>query len=164
MLGREAVGLRVAGDVVQAQRLGLVDEQAQEPVAGGQGTDLLDLDRVHAVVHERAQPLPRGRVQHAQGGVVRPGQLPGDRHDPGEHSVEAEVSGHGDDRVQEQAQPGLLVDRSVDPGEDLPQQDLELDFRRRAISHESSFASRCAVASPRREASTCAPSRADSPY
>ena len=42
MVLREAVRRRVGGDVVQPDRPGLVDEQAQQPVPGGQLSDLGD--------------------------------------------------------------------------------------------------------------------------
>jgi hypothetical protein len=41
----EAVRRRVLGDVVEAQRLGTVDDQAQQAVAGRQVADVVHLHR-----------------------------------------------------------------------------------------------------------------------
>ena len=62
MVGREAVGRGVRGDVVQPERLRLVDEEPEEPVPAGQLPDLGVLGVADAVVDERAErssgPVP----------------------------------------------------------------------------------------------------------
>ena len=113
-------------EVAQAQRFGLVDDQAEKPVPRRQLADLDDLVVGHPVVDERAQPPLAADVEHAQRGVLRVGEVARDRHDPGEDAVEREVGGHRDDRVEEQPQPGLLVEDAVDPGQHLAQQVVEL--------------------------------------
>ena len=48
--------------------------------------------------------------------------------DPGQHAVEGQVGGHRDHRVEQQPQPGLLVEDAVDPAQHLAQQVVELDL------------------------------------
>ena len=78
------------------------------------------------MVHERAQTLVRPGGQHAQGGVAGSGELTADLDDARQHAVEREVGRHRHDGVQQEPQPGLLVEGSVDPGQHLPKKVLEV--------------------------------------
>ena len=76
---REAVRRRVRGDLVQPQRLGAVDDQAQQPVTFRQVADLDHHLVGHAVVDERAQPSRLTAAEDAERGVLRVDQRAGDR-------------------------------------------------------------------------------------
>ena len=78
----EPVRSRVLADVVQPQRLGMVDEQAQHAVPARQVTDLRDQLLGDAVVDEGPEPTVAGLRQHAQSGVLRVDELTGDGDDP----------------------------------------------------------------------------------
>ena len=96
-------------------------------MAGGQVTDLDDLIGGHAVVNERPESPLRSRPEHAQRRILRVGESGCDGHDPGQHAVKAQVGGHRDDRIEQQAEPGLLVEHPVHPVEHLSQELVELD-------------------------------------
>ena len=78
------------------------------------------------MVDEGAQPPLRPGVEDTQRGVLRVDQGAGDRHDPREDPVEGEVGGHRDDGVEQQAQPGLLVEHALHPVQHLAQEVVEL--------------------------------------
>ena len=105
----EAVGRGVLVDVVQPQRFRVVDEQSQHAVPARQVTDLVDQALGHAVVDEGAQPAVGGLGEHPECGVPRVDQLAGDRHDPLQHTVEAQPRGDRDHGVQQQPQPLLAT-------------------------------------------------------
>ncbi len=113
-------------DVVQAYRLRTVDDQTQEPVPAGQLSDPDSVLLRDAVVDEGTQPLVRGVAQHTERGVAGFDHPARDGHDPGQHAVEAELGGHGQDGVEQQLQPRLLVQRSLHARLDLADQVLEL--------------------------------------
>ena len=114
------------GDLVQPDRPRVVDQEAQEPVPGGQVTDLRDLYGVHPVVDEGAQPSISAHVEHTQGGVLGVHQAAGHGHDAREHPVEGQVCPHRHDGVEQQPEPFLLVERAVDPVEHLTQEVVEV--------------------------------------
>ncbi len=146
MVRREAVRRRVLGDVVQPQRVRLVDDQAEQPVAGRQVADLQDLLLADPVVHEGPQPLAGTGAEHAQGGVPRTDQLAAHADDPGQHAVEAEVGADADDGVEQQPPARLVVEDHVDAGEHLAQQRVEGDLAQRVLVLVVAHWSRCLVA------------------
>jgi hypothetical protein len=123
---REAVRRGVLGDVVQPQRLGLVDDQSQQPVTDRQVADLLHLRRGHSVGDEQAEPLARPVAEDTEGGVLRAGQVAGDLHDPLQQRVQGQVGGHRAEGLEQQLPALALVEHAVHPTEDLPQQVVEL--------------------------------------
>ena len=78
-------------DVVQPQRFWIIDEQSQHAESARQVADLVDQALGHAVVDERPQPAVGSLGEHAERGVPRVDQLAGDRHDPLQCAVEAQV-------------------------------------------------------------------------
>ena len=73
MAGREADGARILGEIVQAQRVGIADEDAEDPAAGRQVADGGLRLRVDP---RRQEPLEAraGGVDDAEGRVLRAGQ------------------------------------------------------------------------------------------
>ena len=67
-------------------------------------------------------------AQHAERGVLGVDQAARDADDAREHAVEGEVGRDRDDRVEEQLEPGLLVEGSVHALDDSVDQLLELDL------------------------------------
>ena len=83
----------------QPERLGLVDQQPEDPAAAGQLADLGVLLGADAV-HDEVRQLAVG-ADHAQGAVLGTGELARRHHDPVEHVVHVEVGAHRDDGVQQ---------------------------------------------------------------
>ncbi len=106
MVGREPHRALVCREVVEADGVRLLDEQAEQTLALGQVTDLGDRRGVQADVDELVEARPFGR-DDAQGAVLRVRQ--GDRglDDASQHGGKVEV---GDDRAVglEQAAETLL--------------------------------------------------------
>ena len=99
VVGREADRLRMGRQVGHPDRLGLVDQQAEDAAPAWQVTDqpvLLLADPGGHELHQR----PVG-ADHAEGGVPRPGQLGRGLDDPQEHAAQVEVGGDGGDRFEQ---------------------------------------------------------------
>ena len=99
---READRARVGGEVVQAERLRVADQDAEDPAAVRQVADplvclVVDTGRQEAL--ERAA----GAVDHAQRGVLRAGQLGGGLDDPLQDRVERELRRDRDSGVDRSA-------------------------------------------------------------
>ena len=92
MVVGEAVRRGVLGDVVQSERLRVVDQQSEHAVPAGQMADLGDQTGGHAVVDEGPQAAVGRPPRHAQRGVPGVHELAGDRHDALQHAVEADRS------------------------------------------------------------------------
>jgi hypothetical protein len=72
-------------------------------MAGGQIADLDDLIGGHALVDERPESPLRSGPEHAKRRILRVGERAGDGHDPGKNAVQAQVGGHRDDGIEQQA-------------------------------------------------------------
>ena len=102
---REAVGLRVTRDLVQAQWFGSSMRSPSRPCPVGRAPISPTWTGLMPWCTKVRSRLSRSRVQDSERGVVGAGELPGDLDDPGKHAVQAEVSGHRHDGVEQQPQP-----------------------------------------------------------
>src|SRR5690348_16057190 len=103
----------------------MIDEQSQDAVASGEITDSLNL-LVSQTLGDEQLEAPFGPVaEDAERGVSRLDEVPGDLDDPVQQLVQRKPRGHGDDCIQQEAPPDLLVPSVLDPTQDLCQQLVE---------------------------------------
>jgi hypothetical protein len=108
MAGREAVGARVLGDVVEPDRLGLRDQQPEDAVSTGQVPDGL----VHlwsGAAGEELRQLAAPVVKHADGGVAGAGQFARCRQDAVEQRIQVELGRERLGRLQQARETALVV-------------------------------------------------------
>ena len=110
MVGREADGAGVVGDLVEPQRLGVADQHAQEAAPAREVADRVVRRRVHPGRQESLQRVP-GLVDHAERGVARAGDRGGGLDDLLQERVERELGAERDTCVDEDAEPVGLVQR-----------------------------------------------------
>ena len=105
VVGWEAGGQRMAGQIVDPQRLGVIDQDTQDAVSGRQWADPGALRAVQPVGDELAEPVPAGPlVQHTQRAVPRVRQQGGRLDDTLQCRGRVEVRGDGPDRFEHGAQ------------------------------------------------------------
>ena len=95
----------MSGQISQADRDRLADQQAQDPAAAGQVTDPRDQIVVHAGVHELLQLS--AAAEHAECCVPGAEKVPGSRHDLPQHHRQAQLASHHGVRPHQPAQPPL---------------------------------------------------------
>ena len=115
MVRREADRARVVADRVQAQRVRVGDERAEDSAALGQVADRRPCGVVDAVGDEALEPRARP-VDHAQRRVARAGQLGGQLGQPLKQAVEGELGSQGYPGLDEGAQPWLTRRRRLHAG------------------------------------------------
>jgi hypothetical protein len=103
---REPDGARIGCEIVQAQRVCIDDQRAEDAPAARQVADPLVRLLVDARGEEPLEVAPRG-VDHAQRGVAGRGQLGRRLQDALEHSVEGELGSDRDPRVDQTSPAGL---------------------------------------------------------
>ena len=114
----------MTGQVGQADRDRIADQQAKDPAAAGQLADLRHQVVGDAGVHEFLElPVPS---DHAECGVAGTEQIPGGVHDPPEHHRQAQVRCHCRVRAQQAAQPSLRGQYIISAMDQLFQQLIEL--------------------------------------
>ena len=101
--GREAVGARVLGDVVQPDRHRLVDQQPEDAAAARQVADR-GVDRRLLAGGQELRQLAALVVEHAERGVARAAQLAGGLHHALQQDVEIELGRQRAADVQQLAQ------------------------------------------------------------
>ncbi len=101
VVGREAGGVGVVGEVVEPQRSRFADQQAEDAVPAGQVSDATPGRLVDALGDEVDQH-PVG-PDDPQGAVRRAGERRGGLHDPAQHRVQVEVGADGADRPEQGA-------------------------------------------------------------
>lgn len=110
----------MGGDVVQAERLGPVDQQAEQAMSLGKVPDALGL-LLGDPVRDEAGQTPAGAVpDHTQRGVPGLRQPRSDLHDPGQQIVEAQIGRHADHGLEQQLPALLLLQGAMDPLDQLP--------------------------------------------
>jgi hypothetical protein len=127
MTGREPDRARIVADLPQPDRVRVVDERAQQPLAFREVAD--DVDRVgrHPAVDELGQPAA-GR-DHTECRVAGTHQLAGGFDDPAQHRRQVEAA---DDQLvgpQQPPQPALRRDDLLRAGHQLRQELVELEPR-----------------------------------
>jgi hypothetical protein len=103
--GRESGRARIVPEIMQPDRVRIIDQRTEQPLALREVTDSPDRVRGHPGVHELRQPALRR--EHPEGGVPRTDQFPGRLDDPQQHGIQTQVR---DDRLigpQQPAQPAL---------------------------------------------------------
>ena len=125
--GREARRARVVGDAAQPDRLRVLDQRTQQPLALRQVPDLLHHVGRHADVDELGQ-IPV-RADHPQRRVARTDQLPGRLRDPAQHHRQGQITGDHLGGPQQPAQPALGGHHLLRPLHQLPQQLVQLQPR-----------------------------------
>ena len=127
MAGGEARRARVVGDARQPDRLGILDQRTQQPLALRQVPDPRHRFRGHAHVYELGQST--GRRDHPQRCVPRADQLPRRVRDPPQQHRQRQVPDHHLVRPQQPPQPPLGGHHLLRPLHQLPQQLVELQAR-----------------------------------
>ena len=126
----------MSGQIRQADRDRLADQQAQDPAAAGQVTHPRDELIVHAGVHELLQLSVAAK--HAERRVPGAEKIPGSRHDLAQHHRQAQLAGHQGVRAQQPAQPPLRGQHVVGTVHQLYQQLIELQPRHVGETHPAS--------------------------
>lgn len=114
MVCREAVGFRMAAQVMEPKGAGFGNQQAQDAVAGGKRPDPVGQFLVDAHGDEVAE----GAVvaDDAQGPVPGMKQPAGGLHNAFQHGIEAEVLGYCDHGLQQPGHPLLGLEQFLGPG------------------------------------------------
>ena len=86
--------------VLQPQRVRVLDQQPEDAVASRQLPDRRLL-LVGEAVGDEVDELPAALADHADGAVLRSGDLAGRDDDPVEHAVQVEVGADRHDRVEQ---------------------------------------------------------------
>ncbi|NCL76835.1 hypothetical protein AIIKEEIJ_04321 [Rhodococcus sp. YH1] len=127
VVGREAGRGHVLGQIVEADRFRLFDQQSEQSVAGGEVADQRAGVCVYALVHEVLQSVPAA-VEDAQGAVAAVHELDRGVHDALERRLELEPGRdreHGlEQTVDLIARDDHLVDAVLDLREQFPQSQL----------------------------------------
>ena len=108
MVRREADRARVAGEVVEAQRPRVLDQDTQDPAAARKVADRRPGRVVEPVGHEPLE-LAAGAVDHAERRVARAGQLGGDPDERLQDGVERQLRGDRDAGLDERAPSVVAV-------------------------------------------------------
>ena len=106
MRGREADRPRILGQVMQAERLRIVDERSEDPAPVRKGADRCVSLRVDAV-RQKPLELRTGLVDDAQRGVPCARQLRRDFDESLQNGVERELGGDCDARLEQRTEPAL---------------------------------------------------------
>ncbi len=126
----------MAGEVVEAHGVRLLDEQAEQALALGQVTDPGDRRLVHADVDELVEAHPAGR-DDAQGAVLRVRQGDGGLDDTSQHGRQVEVRDDRAVRLEQSTQP-VLGDLGITGALDqLPPELVESQLRLVAMTRAS---------------------------
>ena len=115
-------------DVGQAQRPGIVDQQAEQPASLGPVVDPADLVLAQADRDEFGQPSVV--TDDAQCAVGRVHQLDGGFDDPPEGGLQVQARADGDDRLEQPAHPVPGRQYGLQPGLQFGQQLVELQLRK----------------------------------
>lgn len=129
MAGREPGGGGMRGDVLDAQRLRILDQQPQHPAAvreghAGQSGALL---LAQAGGDELLQVLT-GLVEHAQGAVAGADQIHRGGDDAPQHGGQVQLAADGEDGVEQPLQPVLGVGQGPQLGADPLQLSVEVEL------------------------------------
>jgi hypothetical protein len=122
VVGRESVRRRVLAEDGQPQRLGPVDDETEDPVAGRQVADGGPLVGGEPVGHELAQPPTGTAAEHAQRAELRVGERARGGDDALQRTLQRQVGVDADDGVEQAAEAFLRVQHAGDPGQHLAQQ------------------------------------------
>ena len=128
MTVREAGRCLVRGDIGQAQRPGVIDQQAEQAASLGPVVDPADLVLAQADRDELGQPAVV--TDDAQCAVGRVHQPDGGFDDPPERGLQVQAGADGDDRLEQPAHPVPGLQYGLQPGLQLGQQLVKLQPRK----------------------------------
>jgi hypothetical protein len=124
---REARRCRVPGDVGQAQRPRIIDQQAEQAVALRPVMDLADFLLAQADRDELGEPA--SLADHAQRAVRRVHQADRGLHDPPQGGLQVQTRADRDNRLQQAAHPVPGAQHDLQPGLQLGEQLVQLQGR-----------------------------------
>ena len=116
------------GDIGQAQRPGVIDQQAEQAASLGPVVDPADLVLAQADRDELGQPpVVTDDAQRAVGRVHQPD---GAFDDPPEGGLQVQARADGDDRLEQPAHPVPGRQHGLQPGLQLGQELVKLQLRK----------------------------------